>query len=60
MTTCEADKQALSEAIATDVLAAWNNYGARCLEELSVEDPEGFLRFCLSVLPNSVAVDLDR
>ena len=33
--------------------------GARCLEELSVEDPEGFLRFCLSVLPNSVAVDLD-
>ena len=54
------DRQALAEAIGQDTLAAWQNFGARCLEELSEEDPEGFLRFCLSVLPDSLELELDR
>ena len=54
------EREQLAEAIGQDTLAAWQNFGARCLEELSAEDPEGFLRFCLSVLPDSVELDLDR
>ena len=54
------EREQLAEAIGRDTLQAWQNYGARCLEELSAEDPAEFLRFCLSVLPNSVELDLDR
>lgn len=50
----------LAEAIGRDTLEAWRNRGAQCLEELSYDDPEGFLRFCRSVLPDSVRLDLDR
>ena len=53
------DRELLAEAIGRDTLEAWQNRGARCLEELSEDDPVEFLRFCLSVLPSSVALDLE-
>ena len=44
----------------TDTLVAWHQYGSRCLEELSEEDPAEFLRFCKSILPDAVELELDK
>ena len=54
------EREQLAEAIGQDTLQAWQNFGARCLEELSMDDPAEFLRFCLSVLPSAVELELDR
>ena len=54
------EREQLAEAIGRDTLDAWQTFGARCLEELSHEDPGEFLRFCLSVLPSQVELDLDK
>ena len=53
------DRERLADAIGRDTLEAWQNRGARCLEELSEDNPAEFLRFCLSVLPSSVELDLE-
>jgi hypothetical protein len=54
------EREQLAEAIGRDTLEAWQTFGARCLEELSQEDPGEFLRFCLAVLPDQVELDLDK
>ena len=53
------EREQLAEAIGQDTLEVWRYRRHQCLVELSEDNPAEFLRFCLSVLPSSVELDLE-